>query len=75
MLRNPGEQDIRPRAVVPRQRVNVGPQATRVVVPGCQSDHEPQIQVITNSERIEAIEVTCGCGRRIRLVCQYDEST
>ena len=33
----------------------------------------PQIEVVRDGEVIQAIDVTCTCGQKIRLRCAYDE--
>jgi hypothetical protein len=32
---------------------------------------EPRIELIREGDLIRAIDVTCSCGKRIRLVCEY----
>jgi hypothetical protein len=59
--------------VVPGCNVTVAEASAVVVVPrpaaaGC----EPRIEVVRDGDVIQAIDVTCACGRKMRLRCVYD---
>jgi hypothetical protein len=41
--------------------------------PGEGHSGEPRIELVREGEVIQAIEVICTCGQRIRLRCSYDE--
>jgi hypothetical protein len=65
--------------VVPGRKVLVeeGPSAVMIVPPrsvaagpGC----TPQIDLVRDGEAIQAIDVTCTCGQKIRLRCVYEEA-
>ncbi|MEL6108258.1 MAG: hypothetical protein AAFU85_19705 [Planctomycetota bacterium] len=40
---------------------------------GCREPgrNEPQIHVNKSNGRIESIQISCGCGEQIRVVCEY----
>lgn len=56
--------------LVPGHRVRVGKDRTRVG-PGHEPETEPQIILVRDGDAIQAIEVVCTCGQRIRLKCVY----
>jgi hypothetical protein len=58
------------RGVVPGSCVRVTGETTRVAIPGS-SPTEPQVEVIRQGDVIQAIDVVCTCGQRIRLRCVY----
>lgn len=56
--------------VVPRQQA-VGQQTIRVGVPDCGASG---IETHTAPDgRVMSIDVRCGCGEMIRILCQYQE--
>lgn len=65
------------RGVVPGRKVLVEEGASAVVIvpsrsptaPAC----APQIELVRDGEVIQAIDVTCTCGQKIRLRCAYEE--
>lgn len=60
------------RAIIPGKFVNVTEDPVRVAAPQKGPDgDEPQLEFIREGDVILAIEVTCGCGRKMRLLCQY----
>lgn len=59
-------------AVIPGPRVQVDGVA-RVPVPGAHTEAQPKVELIRAGNVIRAIDVTCTCGRRIRLRCNYTE--
>jgi hypothetical protein len=59
------------RMVVPAQMVHVSEDVARITRPD-QPAAEPTIELIRRGNEIEAIEVRCECGKRIRLRCVYD---
>ena len=58
-------------AVVPGRCVKVVGEAARVGIPGQDSRAEPHIELIRDGDLIQAVDVTCSCGQRIRLRCLY----
>ena len=62
------------RTVIPGQRIRVTPQAATVAVPGPECFDDVTVDVVRNGERIEAINISCTCGRQLRLVCEYQQS-
>jgi hypothetical protein len=66
----------RPGVVVTADRVTVSEDAVRIGAPrpghGGGEDHgEPKVQLIREDGVIRAIDVTCKCGERIRIRCDY----
>lgn len=60
-------------AVVPGRKVLLegGPKALMILPPrGPQC--APQIEVVRDGDVIQAIDVTCACGEKVRIVCRYD---
>jgi hypothetical protein len=57
--------------VVPARHVRLGGEATPI--PACRAgtETEPQVQLIREGDVIVAIDLTCSCGRRVRLCCVY----
>ena len=59
-------------AVVTASRVRVMDGPVRVGAPVVTLAHgEPKIQLIREDGVVRAIDVTCGCGERIRVRCDY----
>lgn len=58
-------------AVVPHQRVLPSGKNPKVRIPAGGASDEPRIELIREGDLIRAIEVTCSCGKRIRIVCEY----
>ncbi len=65
------------RGVVPGRKV-VADASPVVLIPPRHQQHEstpacaPQIEVIRDGDVIQAIDVTCTCGQKIRLRCVYE---
>jgi hypothetical protein len=64
------------RGVVPGRKVLVEEGPTTVMIarprpsaPAC----APQVELVREGDVIQAIDVTCTCGEKIRLRCVYDE--
>lgn len=67
------------RAVVSGQTVRMSNQVVRVGGAhlaehddGADSHGEPKLELIRLGDRIQAIDVICGCGQRTRIRCIYD---
>jgi hypothetical protein len=58
----------RSRNVIPGPLVRVIPQAEHVGVP---PEPAPVVEPIYEGDTVLAIDVCCGCGRRMRLRCEY----
>jgi hypothetical protein len=56
--------------VVPRSCVRVAKERTRVSPPG-HTVNEPRITLIREGDTVQAIEVECTCGKKIRLNCVF----
>ena len=57
-------------AVIPSQCVRFSGETTHVSVPR-RGQAEPKVELIRSGNKIRAIDVTCPCGQRIRLRCDY----
>jgi hypothetical protein len=74
----PGEQGGRMHGefhvgtVVRGRCVRVSSDSTRVGVPGQGPAAEPRIEVHRSGDVVQAIDIICGCGQRIRLHCRYE---
>jgi hypothetical protein len=65
-----GESGVASVVTAARVRVSDGP--VRVGAPVVQLAHgEPKVQLIREDGAVRAIEVTCGCGEKIRIRCDY----
>ena len=58
----------RSRTVVPGQFVRVSQAAEHVGVP---AEPPPVVEPVYAGDTVLAIDVCCGCGRRMRLQCDY----
>lgn len=59
------------RGIVPGRFVHVTEEAAPIPIPGTTPPAEPRIELIRAGDVIQAIDVTCACGRKIRLRCTY----
>lgn len=59
------------RAVIPATQVRVSTEPARVEPPRHAGDCEPRIDLIRDGDQIRAIDIRCGCGKRIFLQCEY----
>jgi hypothetical protein len=58
--------------VVTADRVKVSAEAVRIGAPQPEGKPgEPKIQLIREDGVIRAIDVTCLCGERVRIRCEY----
>jgi hypothetical protein len=60
-----------PQGIVPSHCVHLANEQTRVGMPRHEDVKEPKIVLIRNGDNVEAIEVACTCGQRIRLKCVF----
>jgi hypothetical protein len=59
-------------SVVTASRVRVMEDPVRVGAPSVTLAHgEPKIQLIREDGVVRAIDITCGCGEKIRVRCDY----
>jgi len=59
-------------AIIPGGRVVFTGENARVCVPAETTSKEPQIELVRENDVIRAIDVTCSCGQKTRLVCDYE---
>jgi hypothetical protein len=68
--RETGEPHRTARAVVParvvRAAVNPSEERREPAATG------PQVEVVREGTVVRVIDVTCACGERIRIVCEYE---
>lgn len=57
--------------VVPARCVRMSGETARVKAARHGAACEPQVELIRDGDVIRVIDVTCVCGRRIRLSCVY----
>jgi hypothetical protein len=68
------EQEAASRGLVPGRHVRLSGEYAKVCIPGQPGQPakaEPRVEVIRDGDVIQAIEVTCGCGQRVRIRCLY----
>ena len=65
------ERESIPRGIIPGKLVHVTGETVRVDVPHKDSAVEPRIELVRDGDVIQAIDVTCTCGKKIRLRCIY----
>jgi hypothetical protein len=58
-------------AVVTAERVRVAGEAVRIGAPARDRGGEPAVHLVREDGVIRAIDVTCRCGERIRIRCDY----
>lgn len=59
------------RLVVPALQVRDSGERTRVTIPRHGHAEEPVIELVREGDVVRAIDITCSCGQRIRLLCDY----
>lgn len=58
--------------VVRAARVRVSEEAVRIGGPAKpDAPAEPTVRIVREGDVIQALEVTCSCGERIRIRCEY----
>ena len=66
------EPEPRTPAVLSGQQVKVSSDVVRIGAPVAHVTHgEPTVQLVREDGVVRAIDVTCGCGERIRILCDY----
>jgi hypothetical protein len=59
-------------AILAGSTVKVTGDTVRIGAPVSHVRHaEPTIQLVREDGIVRAIDITCGCGERIRVVCEY----
>lgn len=67
------ENQIRHGHVLPKQRILVGGGSAQIGIGQRDSPDSLAVNVIKNGTLIQAIEITCPCGKSVRLLCEYDQ--
>ena len=60
--------------LVPQRQVRVADESSPVRIPAGCSTREPRLEFHRDGNAIRAIDVICGCGETIRIVCEYESS-
>lgn len=60
-------------AVIPQRLVRLLDERACLAIPRKGAAAEPQVELIRDGEAVRAIEVTCTCGKKIRLRCVYPQ--
>ena len=59
-------------AILTSSTVKITGDTVRIGAPVSHLHHaEPTIQLVREDGVVRAIDITCGCGERIRVVCEY----
>lgn len=59
-------------AVLAGRQVTVANETVRIGAPVAHVKHgEPTVQLVREDGVIRAIDVTCACGEKIRILCDY----
>lgn len=59
-------------AVLSGQQVKLSEDTVRIGAPVSHGRHgEPTIQLVREDGIVRAIDITCTCGERIRILCEY----
>lgn len=59
-------------AVLSGQQVKVSNDTVRIGAPVAHVKHgEPTVQLVREDGVIRAIDITCGCGAKTRILCDY----
>lgn len=61
-----------PTAVVHSDCVKLSGESVRIGAPLPPPKGPPTVELIREGGLIRAIDVTCGCGEKIRILCEYD---
>ena len=66
--------DVQPAtsAVIPGQHVVLTGTSARVRIPAQGTAAAPIVDLVREGDVIRAIDVTCVCGSKLRLVCDYE---
>ena len=67
-MRSPASSSNR---VIPSRRVIVGPTPVQLTAPRQTPQDAPEIHIEWEGDVVRSIEVTCSCGERIRIACDY----
>ena len=60
------------RRILPGNHVNLSPQAVQVGLPTDAHAASPSLRIIRDQGQITGIEVTCTCGCKMNIRCNYE---
>jgi hypothetical protein len=67
-----GDQAVTGSPVVRAGRVQVSEEVVRIGAPPSEEKPgEPTVRIVREGDAVQALEVTCSCGERIRIRCEY----
>ena len=52
--------------------VKLSGEAVRVGAPSAQPKSPPRIELVREDGVVRAIDILCGCGEKIRVICEYE---
>ena len=58
-------------SVVSGTRIRVCLDPVRVGAPNAPPHGEPKVQLVREDGVVRAVDITCGCGEKIRIRCDY----
>ena len=61
-----------PQSVVSGGQLPLPEKLPSISIPGAAQSDSPDIRLVREGDVVQAIDVTCACGRSFRLVCQYE---
>lgn len=61
-------------ALIAAQRVREANGRITVAIPGHSACEEPTVELVREGNIVRAIDITCPCGRRLRILCDYEGS-
>lgn len=68
---NNGQHGSPMTAIIPANCIRLSGDVKQVIVPPQRGPGEPQIELIREGDVVQAVDIHCVCGQRIRLVCDY----
>lgn len=60
------------RRILPRGQVNLSHQSVHVGVPTDPDAPSPSLRIVRSDDQITGIEITCTCGCKMSILCNYD---
>lgn len=61
-----------PTALVHADCVKLSVESVRIGAPLPPPKPAPRVELIREGGVVRALDITCGCGEKIRVVCEYD---
>lgn len=61
-----------PHAIVPGSRVRRSDEVAPIGGPHSHEGSEPVVELVKDGDVVQAIDVTCRCGHKMRVWCSYE---